>query len=472
MQNDDAQDVRNRNMNRRSFLRRVGALSIAGLAGGKAIEAVADSDTPRVITAPDQPNPPIITQNFPVPGNDDRPIVQYPEKRPLIRITSRPPQLETPMTMLADGEDGALTANDAFFVRYHNMIIPTTVDPEQFMVEVKIYTSGTGGDPYDPLTSTAATLRTFSMKDLQEKFEEFSIVAVNQCSGNSRGFENPRMPGGQIGNGAVGNARWTGVRLKDVLKKVGVPTGTQQVIFNAADQSDDEPPDFLKAIPIDMAMNGEVMLAYAMNGEELPMLNGYPLKLIVPGWFGTYWVKHVNEIILSDNSNFSKMFYMGTAYRIPNNGTGYIPPGTSWPPAVNPPVPAWIPINRLKIRSFITSQVEGAKVHTDRPVSVKGIAFDGGDGIKMVEFSGDGGTTWKTAKLGKNLGKYSFRAWAIRFTPAADGAYAWKVRATSNSGETQPADPALCWNPNGYMLNAIETVNVTAVSTLGDDNDD
>jgi len=475
MQNDDKKQT----VNRRDFLRKAGAIGLAGFAGTKALNAVADTNKERVITAPDQPNPPIITQNFPIAGNDDRPIVQYPEKRPLIRVTSRPPQLETPMNMLADAEgcEGALTANDAFFVRYHNSVIPLSIDPNTHTLSIQVQLDGSAYIQPDYKTgspeggSPTKTVLTLTMKDLQTKFEDFSIVAVNQCSGNSRGFENPRMPGGQLGNGTVGCARWTGVRLKDVLAMAGIDSTAQQVIFNGLDNPDDEPPDFVKAIPYSKAINGEVMLAYAMNGEELPMLNGYPLKLIVPGWFGTYHVKHLSEIIISYSNDMSGMFYMGSAYRIPNNGTGYIAPGTSWPPATGAPTPPWIPINRLKIRSFITSHLEGAKVHTGRPVRVKGIAFDGGDGIKMVEFSSDGGLTWAEAKLGKDFGKYAFRPWTIRFTPPADGAYVLQVRATSNTNETQPADPAMCWNPNGYMRNVIETVNVTAVSTLGDSDD-
>ncbi len=453
MFNSDDKENEDRKLNRRDFMRKAGVLGLAGIAGGQALKAVAhplNNDTPRVITAPDQPNPPVITQEFPIPGNDERQIVQYPEKRPLIRITSRPPQLETPMPMLA--EKGGITANDAFFVRYHNSEIPLSIDPKTYTVEVKV-----NNGVYDPLTSTPTTIYTVSLDDLRTNFHRFSIAAVNQCSGNSRGLESPRMPGGQIGNGACGCAIWTGVRLKDVLEAAGVPAGTQQVIVNGLDQPDDEPPDFVKAIPLDRAMDGEVMLAYAMNGEEIPMLNGYPLKLIVPGWYGTYHVKHINEIILSDSSDFSKMFYMGTAYRIPDNGSGYLPPGTAWSGP-------WIPITRIRIRSFITSHVNGATVHTGRPVKIHGVAFDGGDGIKTVEFSSDGGASWKKAELGRRLGNYAFREWRGRFVPPADGEYTLKVRAVSNSGETQPENPDDCWNPNGYMRNVVESVRVTAVS--------
>jgi len=492
MQNDDELDTRNRNMNRRSFLRNAGALSLAGLAGVQSMKAMADTDKPRVITAPDQPNPTIITQNFPIKGNDDRPMMQYPEKRPLIRVTSRPPQLETPMTMLADAEDGdgALTANDAFFVRYHNSEIPLSIDPEAFRLDIKVHT---GAAPYVPTDmslglppSATTTALSLSLDDLRSRFQEISIAAVNQCSGNSRGEESPRIAGGQLGNGGVGCAMWTGVSLKEVLTAAGISATTQQVLFNGLDTQDNEPPDFIKALPVARAMDGMVMLAYAMNGEELPMLNGYPLRLVVPGWFGTYHVKHLNEIIISESTDLSKLFYMGTAYRIPAgpdvnvdpvtiDGVSYAAGAFTYPAGYTQPgkatTHATTPITRLKLRSFITSHIDGAKVHTGKKVKVSGIAFDGGDGIQQVEFSSDGGATWNMATLGKDLGKFAFRPWKIRFTPAADGAYVLKVRATSNSGEKQPTDAAMNWNQSGYMRNVVETVNVTAVSSIGDNDD-
>lgn len=454
MSNNSSDDDKKCDVTRRDFLRKASVVGLAGFAGGHALNAVAGGNSARVITAPDQPNPPVIKQPFPVPGNDERSIVQYPEKRPLIRVTSVPPQLETPMHML---NEGPLTANSAFFVRYHNSEIPLNIDPVTFTVDVKLHS---GSAPYDPLTSTPATLFSSTLADLRSRFKEVSTVAVNQCSGNSRGFEDPRMPGGQLGNGTVGNARWTGVRLKDLLEMAGISASIKQVIFKGLDESDGEPPDFVKSLPRARAMDGEVLLAYGMNGEELPMLNGYPLKLIVPGWFGTYWVKHVNEIILSESDDLSKMFYMGSAYRIPDNGTGYIPKGAVW----NGP---WKPITSLRVRSFITSHMNGAKVQSRREVKVKGFAFDGGSGIKSVLFSVDGGAAWRKTELGENLGKYSFREWSAKFYPPANGVYTLQVKAIANSGETQPTDPNLNWNPNGYMRNVVETVRVTAVSSLG-----
>lgn len=362
--------------------------------------------------------------------NGERPLVKYPQKRPMIGLTSRPPQLETPFSVF---NEGVITPNDAFFVRYHLADIPLNIDPDTFTLEIK-------GKVDKPLKLSLADIK---------KMPSVELVAVNQCSGNSRGFLNPRVAGGQLASGAMGNARWKGVPLKAVLDKAGVQSGAKQVVFSGLDGPIvDKTPDFAKALDIDHARDGEVMLAYGMNGEYLPVLNGFPLRLVVPGYYGTYWVKHLNEITVID-SVFDN-FWMKTAYRIPDNDCNCVEPGTA--------PKATIPINRFTVRSFITNVTDGAKVKAGK-TNLKGIAFDGGKGIKEVAVSTDGGKTWTPAKLGKDLGKYSFREWKLTVKLPA-GAHDLKVRATSNGGQTQPLEPL--WNPAGYLRNVVETVRVTA----------
>jgi DMSO/TMAO reductase YedYZ molybdopterin-dependent catalytic subunit len=362
-------------------------------------------------------------------ANGERPLVKYPQKRPMIGLTSRPPQLETPFHIF---NDGPITPNDAFFVRYHLSDLPYNLDPDKFMLEVK-------GKVAKPLK--------LSLRDIK-KMRATEIVAVNQCSGNSRGFFEPRVAGGQLGNGAMGNARWLGVPLKAVLEMAGVQSGAKQVVFGGMDgPPSDRTPDFAKALDFDHAADGEVMLAYGMNGAPLPFLNGFPLRVIVPGYYGTYWVKHVNEITVIDN--VFDNFWMKSAYRIPDTPDNSIEPGTA--------PKATIPINRFTIRSFITNVADGAKLKSGS-TTLQGIAFDSGKGIKDVAVSTDGGKTWMQASLGKDLGKYSFREWKLPVKLAA-GSHDLKVRATSNSGETQPDQPR--WNPAGYLRNVVETVRVT-----------
>jgi len=387
----------------------------AGLGGGAATSADAEE-----------------TATLPF-ANGERPLVQYPQKRPLLRLTTRPPQLETPFAVF---DEGAITPNDAFFVRYHLADAPPQrLDPDT-------YTFAVNGQVDRPLT--------ISLADLKSQFEPVEIVAVNQCSGNGRGLFEPRVAGGQAGNGLMGNALWKGVPLKAVLDKAGVQAGARQVSFDGYDgPALPATPDFVKALDIDHARDGEVMLAYAMNGTDIPVLNGYPVRLIVPGYYGTYWVKHISEIAVLDHDLDN--FWMKAAYRIPANACACVPPGTA--------PKSTVPINRFDVRSFITNLTEGAKVRADSDIAVKGIAFDGGYGITEVAVSADGGRTWTDTELGKDLGKYSFREWqtAVKLGP---GPHALKVRALNRIGQSQPAEPL--WNPAGYMRNVVETINVTA----------
>jgi sulfite dehydrogenase len=365
-------------------------------------------------------------------ANGKRPLVRYPGKRPLIRLTSRPPQLETPFAVF---NEGVITPNDAFFVRYHLADIPLSIDPDEFRIEVT-------GKVDRPLS--------LSLTDLKLSFEPGEIVAVNQCSGNSRGFFEPRVAGGQLANGAVGNARWHGVPLKAVLDKAGIQAGSRQVTFNGVDETVlPETPDFIKALDIEHARDGEVMIAYGMNGEDLPWLNGYPVRLVVPGYYGTYWVKHLNEITVIDN--IYDGFWMKSAYRIPDNSCACTEPGQA--------AAATVPIKRLDVRSFITNLADGAKVKAGVKTLVKGIAFDGGYEITEVSLSTNAGQTWSAAQLGPDLGRYSFREWqtVARLPP---GKHELKVRAINRIGQSQPMAPL--WNLPGYMRNVVETVRVQA----------
>lgn len=364
-------------------------------------------------------------------GNGTRPLVAYPGKRPLLQTTARPPQLETPFSVF---DEGAITPNDAFFVRYHLADIPLEIDPDTFRL-------GIAGHVERPLSLSLAEIKALPGRT--------AIVAVNQCSGNSRGFFEPRMAGGQLANGAMGCARWTGVPLKSVLDRAGVKAGAVQVTFDGMDGPVlPETPDFVKALGLDHAGDGEVMLAWGMNGEDLPWLNGFPLRLVVPGFYGTYWVKHLNAITVRDTPFDG--FFMKSAYRIPDNACACTEPGQA--------AKATVPIGRLNVRSFLTNLADGADINAG-PVRLRGIAFDGGSGIRTVAVSTDDGRTWTQAALGQDLGPYAFRPWSLTLDLAA-GAHSVRVRATANDGSTQPMDSR--WNPSGYMRNGVETTRVRA----------
>jgi hypothetical protein len=187
-----------------------------------------------------------------------------------------------------------------------------------------------------------------------------------------------------------------------------------------------------------------------MNGQPLPMLNGYPARLVVPGWYATYWVKNLSEIEVIDHV-FEK-FWMKPGYRIPDTPCGCVEPGT---------VPVrTVPINRMTVRSFIAVPGAGARVSAGQPTTVKGIAFDGGYGVSEVQLSTDGAATWRRAQLGTDLGRYSFREWSATWTPPAPGNYRLMVRAFNTIGESQGTQPL--WNPAGYLRNVIEHIDVQA----------
>lgn len=402
---------------RRAFLKRLGMIGIGSGIGGGALAAVAGVGNSLVLPF----------------ENGERELVAYPQKRPLIVLTSRPPQLETPFAVF---NEGAITPNDAFFVRYHWSGIPTSIDPAAYRLRV-------GGNVNSPLELTLAELRQLA--------DPVELVAVNQCSGNSRGHFAPRANGGQLSNGAMGNARWTGVPLRKVLEKAGLKAGSVQVAFNGMDMPPmGDGPDFIKALNLDHALDGEVMLAWQMNGADLPMLNGYPLRLIVPGYYGTYWIKHVTDIQVTDKVYDG--FWMSTAYRIPDNSCACVSPGA--------PVPKSVPINRFNVRSFITSVTDGARVKAGRDLVVRGIAFDSGHGITEVALSTDGGSSWQAATLGKDLGRYSFREWSALMKAPRKGTHALLVRAVNRIGQSQPM--SALWNPAGYMRNVVETTRIVA----------
>ncbi len=352
-------------------------------------------------------------------GPDERTMTTaFPQKGALILQRTRPPLLETPLEVF---DQSVLTPNDRFFVRWHWAVIPTEVKVDTFRLAVHGHVNRN---------------LSLSLNDILA-LPQVDLVAINQCSGNSRGYFQPRASGGQWSNGAMGNARWTGVRLKDVLDRAGVKAGAVQARFNGLDDPVlPDAPKFMKSLAIDHARDGEVMLAYAMNGEQLPLLNGFPLRLIVPGWYSTYWVKMLNDIELLDQ---------------PDTNRANIRPGET--------DVKFVPISRMVPRSFITNIKEGDTLQVGASTLARGIAFGGDSGVSRVDFSSDGGKSWQAAALGTDEGKYSFRQWQHRFTPPTKGGQVLMVRCTSSSGgEAQPDTPN--WNPSGFMRNVIERTAV------------
>jgi DMSO/TMAO reductase YedYZ molybdopterin-dependent catalytic subunit len=365
-------------------------------------------------------------------GVDERALTTaFPEKGSMILQRTRPPLLETPWSTF---DRGVFTPNDQFFVRWHWAVIPEAVDVTTFKLAVRGHVNQT---------------LSLSMADVLA-MPRVEMAAVNQCSGNSRGLFQPRVPGGQWEHGAMGNAKWVGVRLRDVLDRAGVKAGAVAVRFNGLDEPVvDGAPDYMKSLAIDHARDGEVMLAYQMNGAQLPLLNGFPLRVIVPGWYSTYWVKMLNDIEVLDAPD--ENFWMKTAYRIPDTPRANVSPGQT---GFNT-----VPINRMVPRSWFTNLTDGASIRSGAPLAVRGIAMGGDCGVAKVELSADGGKTWRTAELGKDEGAYGFRQWSMQLAAPANGSLTLMARCTNTKGEAQPPEPN--WNGNGFMRNVIERVQLT-----------
>jgi sulfite dehydrogenase len=362
-------------------------------------------------------------------GSNLRTWARYPEKTDLMMLADRPPLLETPLHFFLQD----LTPNDAYFVRWHYAGLPTRVDLRTFRTQVI-------GAVDRPLQ--------LSFDDLRTKFEPVTLTAFSQCSGNSRSFFRPQVPGAQWTNGAMGNARYVGARLKDVLRDARVRTGAVEASFRGVDVPPlQASPHFEKPLTIDHALNGDSIIAYEMNGEPLPMLNGFPVRLVVPGWFATYWVKALSQITVRTEPLHN--FWVDTAYRVPTTSDYSEDP--------KHPSEQTTPITRHPTRAVFVTPESSAQLKKDSSVEIQGVAVDDGTGIRRVEVSTDGGRTWADAALDRVIDKYSWRRWRMTWRPTQVGHYSLQCRATNAAGETQTSYE---WNHGGYCRNVIQTIDV------------
>jgi DMSO/TMAO reductase YedYZ molybdopterin-dependent catalytic subunit len=352
----------------------------------------------------------------------------FPQKGEMILQRSSPPLLETPMSVF-DAHD--FTPNDRFFVRWHYPF-PTSVDPASHRLRV-------AGHVGKPLSLSLAALA---------RLPRVAIAAVNQCAGNGRGLFAPRIAGAQWANGAMGNALWEGVRLKDVLALAGVKPGAVAVRCGGLDTPlIDGAPDYDKSLPIDHALSDDVLIAWGMNGQALPLLNGFPLRLVVPGWYSTYWVKMLDSITVLDKAD--EGFWMAKAYLQPANALADIAPGAPAGPRV--------PVTTMRPRALITNITNAARLPARGLTPIQGVALGGDHGVNIVEISADGGRSWVPAQLGPDHGRYSFRRFrgALALGP---GRHAIIARATNAAGVIQPLSQN--WNPSGYNRAGVEPVAV------------
>jgi DMSO/TMAO reductase YedYZ molybdopterin-dependent catalytic subunit len=345
----------------------------------------------------------------------------------LITKVSRPFDAETPVEAFASW----ITPNEQFFVRSHfGPPPPERIAPSSWRLNIK---------------GLVAREPSLGLSDLL-RFEEVSVTAVVQCSGNGRAFHRPRAAGVQWKKGAVGNARWTGVRLRDVLAKAGVQSRAKHLHLLGADRPVlPTTPLFLRSIPIEKALHPDTILATKMNDEPLPLLHGAPLRLIAPGWMADACVKWLTDLTLSDTE--APGYYMQTAYRHPIRP---VQPGDKIAQADLRPVEAMV------VKSLITSPLENGVVSGD--IVVQGVAWTGEGKIVSVEVSADEGRTWAQAQLTGEDVPYAWRMWQHKWKPSGSGRATLLCRATDDRGHTQPERSP--WNPSGFLWNGWDRVAV------------
>jgi sulfite dehydrogenase len=356
-----------------------------------------------------------------------------PGKKPLIKLSYRPPNYETPVELLRS----AITPNDAFFVRYHLADIPE-VNPATWSLSV-------GGDGANGEVK-------LSLDDLKQ-LPASEVAAVCQCSGNRRGLFEPHVPGVEWGYGAMGCAQWKGARLKDVLERAGLKPEALEIVVSGTDGAVvEKTPKFVKSLPVWKAIEDTTLIAYEMNGKPLPHWNGFPARMIVPGWTAVYWMKHISSISVATKPFDG--FWMKSAYRIPLGKFPVVSRFASQETAIN------TPITEMVINSLVTSHPNGAAVKAGGKVTVSGLAWDAGYGINAVEVSLDGGRSWSAATLGEDIGRFAFRAFSHAVAVPTKGTYKVMTRATNKIGQGQAT--ALIQNPAGYHHNVVQTLTLVA----------
>jgi len=344
----------------------------------------------------------------------------------LITLSPRPADLEMPVSGFID----EITPVEHFFVRCH------TYTPEVKLADWNLKIDGL---VTKPLKLTLAEL---------QKLPHTELVSVLECAGNGRSFYEPTLPGAQWRFGSVGNARWTGVRFKDVLDMAGVKPGATQLLMDGADVPLGKMPDFQRTITLEKGMHPDTMLAWAMNGKPLTAQHGFPLRVIAPGWASDSWVKWLQHIEVLDHE--FEGFWMKTAYRHPSHS---VAPGS----AVDPKDMA--SVTDLNVKSVIAHPGEWVKPGM---VMVQGVAWSNASPVTKVDVSVDGGNTWQPAKLAGSGTKYGFRKWTHAWQ-ATEGQHSLISRATNEAGQTQPMKQE--WNPSGYLWNVAQARDVAVAKT-------
>jgi sulfite oxidase len=355
---------------------------------------------------------------------DDQNPIALPGEEGMIVRSFRFVDFETPVEYF----NAWLTPVPHFFVRNH-MHEPSELSADDWRLMV-------GGEVEKPLTLTLSELA---------KLESHSVVNTLECAGNGRSLHRPQVPGIQWGKGAVGTARFSGPRLRDVLQRAGVKSTGKHVMFRGLDEVPGKVPPFIRSIPIEKALDGDTLIATHMNGAALTKHHGFPARALVPGWIGAASCKWLTEIKVLDSEFVGN--FMNPGYRFPNQP---VKPGDTVKPEDTHV------LTGLNVKSVISAPLDGSSLKAGK-ISVHGAAWAGEADIVKVDVSTDGGTTWNPAQLGRDQARYAWRMWSYE-SKARSGEYSILSRATDSQGRSQPASAV--WNPSGYLYNAVDEVKI------------
>ena len=403
-------------MKRRNFVKKTGLGSLAGILG---LDIVYGANIP---------------ENYTLLGlQDPDPFQMFNKDKEMVVLNSKPWNMEAVAHLL----DDRITPNKYMFIR-NNGLVPENIDAKEWTIT------------FDG--ESVKEKKTFTLDELKTRFPHHTYQLTLECGGNGRSEFDPPAKGNQWTIGAVGCATWTGVRLKDVLKDVGIKDDAVYIGYHAADQHLSRDPNkepISRGVPISKAMMDETLLAFKMNGEDIPLVHGYPLRLVCGGWPASTSGKWVNRIsvrnIVHDGEKMT-----GTSYKVPCNPVA---------PGEEVKDEDMCIIESMPVKSLITYPKSGAMIPKGNKLNIRGHAWAGELEISKVSYSIDFGATWSECLLEKPANRLAWQHFKASIGFPKSGYYEVWARATDANGVSQPMLlPG--WNPKGYLNNACHRIAV------------